>query len=189
MEARKARDDDDLEALRGQYYPFHRNFVGRCKTERSLESQVPRILSKHSNLDDIPDEWRGAVYQYLKNAASKKIRAVFREHIKHYTLIAEDLKVAKWEQDVKLVQKFNVKLIGCTTTGLAKYRGMIAALQPRTLLVEEAAQTLEGTIVGGMFESLEQLILVGDHEQLQAHCNISSLDKRRTTLLSLFSNA
>lgn len=69
------------------------------------------------------------------------------------------------------------KIIGCTTTGLAKYRGLIAAMQPRTLLIEEAAETLEGTIIAGMFDSLDQLILVGDHQQLQAHANIQALEK------------
>lgn len=50
-------------------------------------------------------------------------------------------------------------------------------MQPRTLLVEEAAETLEGTIIAGMFDSLQQLILVGDHQQLQAHANIPALEK------------
>ena len=44
------------------------------------------------------------------------------------------------------------------------------------MLIEEAAETLEGTIIAGMLDSLEQLILVGDHQQLQAHCNIRALE-------------
>ena len=187
MEARKARDDDDMEALKGRYHEYRRNFVGKYKTKRSLESQVPAILTKFPNLGDVPDDWRGAVYQYLKNEVSKKIREEFRAHMKLYCRITEDLKVAKWEQNVKLVRNLNIKLIGCTTTGLSKYRGVIAALQPRTLLIEEAAETLEGTVLAGMFESLQQLILVGDHEQLQAHCNISSLAEAPYNLaISLF---
>lgn len=39
---------------------------------------------------------------------------------------------------------------------------MISALQPRTILIEEAAETLEGTVIAGMVDSLQQLILVGD---------------------------
>ena len=76
----------------------------------------------------------------------------------------------------RLIKHLGIKVIACTTTGLSKYRGLLASLQPRTLLIEEAAQTLEGTIMAGMFESLEQLILVGDHQQLQAHCNVSALE-------------
>ena len=69
------------------------------------------------------------------------------------------------------------KVIGCTTTGLSKYRGLLAALQPRTLLIEEAAETLEGTVIAGMFDSLEHLILVGDHQQLQAHTQVQVLEQ------------
>lgn len=68
-------------------------------------------------------------------------------------------------------------MIGCTTTGLSKYRGLLAALQPRTLLIEEAAETMEGTVIAGMFDSLDQLILVGDHQQLQAHGNVGALER------------
>jgi helicase required for RNAi-mediated heterochromatin assembly 1 len=74
------------------------------------------------------------------------------------------------------MHRLGIKLVGCTTTGLSKYRGFLAALRPRTMLIEEAAEALEGTVVAGMLDSLEQLILVGDHQQLQAHCNIGALE-------------
>lgn len=75
-----------------------------------------------------------------------------------------------------MIKHLGIKVVGCTTTGLSKYRGLLAALQPRILLIEEAAETLEGTVMAGMFESLEQLILVGDHQQLQAHANVRPLE-------------
>jgi helicase required for RNAi-mediated heterochromatin assembly 1 len=75
-----------------------------------------------------------------------------------------------------LIKHLGIKLIGCTTTGLSKYRGLIAALESRTILIEEAAETLEGTVIAGMIDSLQQLILVGDHQQLQASCNVKSLE-------------
>ena len=79
---------------------------------------------------------------------------------------------------MKLLQHLGVKLIGCTTTGLSKYRGMIAAMKPRILLIEEAAETLEAMVMAGMLESLEHLVLVGDHRQLQAHCNVRALESQ-----------
>lgn len=39
-----------------------------------------------------------------------------------------------------------------------------------------AAETMEGTVIAGMFDSLERLVLVGDHKQLQAHCNVQALE-------------
>jgi helicase required for RNAi-mediated heterochromatin assembly 1 len=78
--------------------------------------------------------------------------------------------------NIRLIRHLQTKVIGCTTTGLAKYRGLLSALRPRTLLIEEAAETLEGKVIGGMMESVEHLILVGDHQQLQASCTIRALE-------------
>ena len=75
------------------------------------------------------------------------------------------------------MRHLDIKVIGCTTTGLSKYRGLISAMRPRTLLIEEAAETCEGMILGGLVETLEQLILVGDHQQLQARCNVRALEE------------
>src|SRR4051794_21451516 len=74
------------------------------------------------------------------------------------------------------MRHLGIKVVGCTTTGLSKYRGLLAALQPRILLVEEAAETLEGNVIAGMFDSIQHLILVGDHQQLQAHTNVMRLE-------------
>jgi helicase required for RNAi-mediated heterochromatin assembly 1 len=78
--------------------------------------------------------------------------------------------------NVRLIRHFGTKVIGCTTTGLSKYRGLISALRPRTLLIEEAAETLEGKVMGGLMASIEHLILVGDHQQLQAGCTVRALE-------------
>lgn len=83
----------------------------------------------------------------------------------------------EWQCNIQLINHLGSKVIGCTTTGLSKYRGLLAALKPRTLLIEEAAETLEGNVVAGMFESLQHLILVGDHKQLQAHANVQALEQ------------
>jgi len=75
-----------------------------------------------------------------------------------------------------MIHHLGIKVIGCTTTGLAKYRGLLSALRPRTLLIEEAAETLEGKVIGGLMESIEHLILVGDHQQLQAGCTVRAVE-------------
>jgi helicase required for RNAi-mediated heterochromatin assembly 1 len=85
--------------------------------------------------------------------------------------------IFKWVNNYKLIKFLGIKVIGCTTTGLSKYRGLLASLQPRTLLIEEAAKTLEANVMAGMLESLEQLILVGDHQQLQASATIQALQQ------------
>jgi AAA domain len=73
----------------------------------------------------------------------------------------------------KLDRKFNEKtsqilldkrIIGCTTTGAAKYREEIKAASADILLVEEAGEILESHILTALGEKTSQLILIGDHK-------------------------
>jgi len=79
---------------------------------------------------------------------------------------------------VRLIRHLGIKVIGCTTTGLSKYRALLSAVEARVLLIEEAAETLEGNVIGGLLDSIQQLILVGDHQQLRATCTIHALEQQ-----------
>jgi hypothetical protein len=57
-----------------------------------------------------------------------------------------------------------MKIIGCTTTAAAKYREEIKAASPDVLLVEEAGEILESHILTALPQSIEQMILIGDHK-------------------------
>ncbi len=184
MEAKRARDEDDIEALKGNYHGYRRQFV--AKTSRRISVDIKALLQRTLNLWDIPHSHRGAVYQYLKDEACKEQLKLFRQHLLLYEHDVEALKIIKWQSAVKLVKIKNIKLIGCTTTGLSKYRAFLAAVQPKTLLIEEASETLEGTVLAGMFDSIEHLVLVGGHKQLRARCNLDFLEVNYFLGISLF---
>ena len=59
------------------------------------------------------------------------------------------------------------RIIGCTTTGAAKYVQNIQAASPEILLVEEAGEILESHILTALGPRTEQAILIGDHKQLR----------------------
>ncbi|TFK48386.1 P-loop containing nucleoside triphosphate hydrolase protein [Heliocybe sulcata] len=63
------------------------------------------------------------------------------------------------------------RIIGCTTTGAAKYRQDIRAANADTLLVEEAGEILESHILTALSPKTQQLILIGDHKQLRPKVN------------------
>ena len=192
-----SRGGDDTEALRGTWIPFRQNFTGKYSGV-----VVERRILKYLNSQDlykIPLSHRGEVYRYFEMLQNAKMLKALRSILKEYQETVDSIRstkvsgsfnlnssevalcdrntdISKWLNDTRVVKYLGIKLIGCTTTGLSKYRGFLAALDPRTLLIEEAAETLEGKIMAGMIESLQQLILVGDHKQLQAHCSIESLE-------------
>lgn len=191
LEAEVAMKDDDYDdgadTLNGEYFSITEEFVGRRLYNGYTDRKIQCILDSTSNLWDIDQNVRGHIYRYLRRKLKKVQFESFQAHWNEYEKGTKIMKIARWEVDAALIKQGGIKLIGCTTTGLSKYRGLLAALKPRTLLVEEAAEALEGTVLAAAFESLEHLILVGDHKQLQASCNLRHLHKAPYNLgVSLF---
>ena len=54
-----------------------------------------------------------------------------------------------------------------TTNGAAKYSEMMRSLRPEVIVVEEAAEVTEASIVASLTKSTKHLILIGDHLQLR----------------------
>lgn len=57
-------------------------------------------------------------------------------------------------------------VIGGTVNGVLTELESIRSLKPRVLIVEEAAEVQEGHTLAALTESVEHLILIGDHKQL-----------------------
>lgn len=175
LEGEENAGDKEMEYFHGTKLMYLRKLTGRSHPGVD-DRKVKKLLSSNQNLYDIPMGMRGQIYRYWEKRLNKSILAKLKEQLRDYKSLMDEFRAVKWHNNVKLIRHLGIKAIGCTTTGLSKYRGLLAALQPRILLIEEAAETLEGTVMGGMFESLQQLILVGDHQQLQAHANLRALE-------------
>lgn len=133
------------------------------------------LLNDHSDLYEISHSERAMVLYYLKMQMRDRAARFAQQLLPAYKEVCETLKVNRWAGDVKMIKKEGIQIIGCTTTGLAKYRGLLAAMMPRIMLIEEAAETREANIAAAIFPSLEQLALVGDHQQLTPHVDIQLL--------------
>ncbi|CAO2653891.1 Nn.00g106240.m01.CDS01 [Neocucurbitaria sp. VM-36] len=179
-----AQDDDEKETLRGPVTLLCDNYTGRGGSLlTTLDIQV--LLQRTDDLTMIPVPDRGAIYNYFMREAKKLILAQVREIAKEYNQTVLQRKVGMWEEDVRILR--DARIIGCTTTGLSKYRALLSALRPRICLVEEAAETLEAPVTAACFPSLEHLILVGDHQQLRPHTQVRAFEDEPYYLnLSLF---
>eukprot|EP01071_Lankesteria_metandrocarpae_P006195 Lankesteria_metandrocarpae@DN4270_c0_g1_i1.p1 len=61
----------------------------------------------------------------------------------------------------------SVRIIGCTTTGAAKYKHLIDSVKPGVVIIEEAGEVLEAHVLTCLHESIKHLIMIGDHKQLR----------------------
>ncbi|OCL14621.1 P-loop containing nucleoside triphosphate hydrolase protein [Glonium stellatum] len=165
-----AKDDDDIEALKGPVTLLSDNYTGKL-TELMDDFKIRQLLEEQ-DLYKIHYRMRGPIYRYLQRRAKEVILIEFRQQARKYELYALQRRVGMWEQDSVLLKR--QKVIGMTTTGLSKYRALVASLNPKVILVEEAAETLEAPIAAACVPSLEHLILVGDHKQLRPHCQVKA---------------
>ena len=184
MEAeQKASADDEIEALKGIRVVFNEPWAGRIVKSLS-ETKIQEHL-KEDDLWEIPNTYRGTIYYSMRMEYVQKVTAKFRNLAARYAIAVRDVKISRWQNDVRYLSR--ARIIGCTTTGLSKYRALLSGLRPKVVMIEEAAETLEAYVTAACFDSLEHLILVGDHQQLRPHCNIQELEGHPYNLaVSLF---
>ena len=182
-----AKDDEDHDSLSGKTIPIADNFTCRRRDGRTeaKDFEEAKEALKEPDMWKISEAVRPALYRYLQTEAKKKILAVFRSKTKLFNECAAKRRIGNWEQDETILK--NQKVVGMTTTGFSKYRGLIAALEPKVVLIEEAAETLEAPIIVTCLPTLQHLILVGDHQQLRPHCHVKAHEDKPFYLnVSLF---
>ena len=170
----KLVEEEDQGSLRGPRLIFREPFTGN-KTIAVTEEAVQMELRKQ-DLWDISPEYRGPIYRYMQKLLKEAIRTKLRVIAIGYAKASQEARIGGWELDYNFLKQ--ARVIGMTTTGLSKYRGLLQALDPKVVLIEEAAETLEAPIAVACFNTLEHLILVGDHQQLRAHCNEEELAEK-----------
>ena len=77
-------------------------------------------------------------------------------------------------------------IIGLTTTGAAMNQGILRSVKPSVLMVEEAAEILEGQILSCFVDSIKQVILIGDHKQLRPQTDDRNFAERNNFNVSMF---
>ena len=175
-EDRRQFDDDEKDRLHGQFLPtkFHWTGVVKSKGKRWV-SKAAQLLREQDDLYQVEPEYRGMVYRYLRHQLMAKATKDLPNLLREYKKTCDNIKIKRGEDNVKMIKHKRIQVVGCTTTGLTKYRCLLAALKPKVLMVEEAAETREPNITSAIFPTLDQIILVGDHQQLVPHVDVREL--------------
>ena len=175
--------EEEIDALYGPFKSMKHNFRVRCPIGMP-EKEILKA-SRTQNVWDIPEHIRPAVYTRWHKVATAKIYEKVRKLNMDNQKAVLDFKIAKMERDSAILS--SAKLVGMTTTGLSKYRSLVASTRPKVVLIEEAAEALEGPTIIACMPTVQQLILVGDHKQLRGKCSVKELDDEPYNLnVSLF---
>ncbi|XP_071615637.1 NFX1-type zinc finger-containing protein 1 [Heliangelus exortis] len=131
---------------------------------------------------DLSSRWR--LYRLWLQTYQGLIRQRILQHEQQYQAAAERLTELRLQEDLCILKEAQV--VGMTTTGAAKYRQILQKVEPRIIIVEEAAEVLEAHIVTTLSKACQHLILIGDHQQLCPSANVYDLAKNFNLEVSLF---
>jgi len=122
-------------------------------------------------------EWRAQILADLEPALSE-FEKLNREIKEHHRLA-----------DVSLLR--DAACVGMTTTGAASMQALVQLMQPKIVVIEESAEVLESHILACLSPSVQHLMLIGDHKQLQpttSHFDLTRLFKLHVSLFERLIN-
>ncbi|RAH44654.1 P-loop containing nucleoside triphosphate hydrolase protein [Aspergillus brunneoviolaceus CBS 621.78] len=104
-----------------------------------------------------------------------------KAHLRVQTALHDHLETkASWDRirdEIALRCLKTADVIGVTSTGLARNLEMLRRLPSKVLVCEEAGEVLEAHLLTSLLPSLEQVILIGDHQQLRPQIQNHNLSR------------
>ncbi|KAJ6619746.1 P-loop containing nucleoside triphosphate hydrolase protein [Mycena sp. CBHHK59/15] len=167
--------DDDMTVIgkRGQAIPPDYLF------DQWVQGRDAGVFKGHSFVQESSAIWNMKIAA-RKSKQKEWKQAILEEQVERIAGVAREYNEAQAE----LMRKFSAntvavlqskRIIGCTTTAAAKYAESIQSASPGVLLVEEAGEILESHVLTALGPTTDQLILIGDHQQLRPKVNNYSL--------------
>ena len=160
-----------------------------CYTQQMKEGMKNKPMSERAaqSIQDITQlkstqKWSLYLYwvsQYLQECKQKVAR-----HVETYAAACEEYQQARTKLDYAVMRKTHV--VGMTTTGASKYHNILQKLRPKIIIFEEAAEVFESHIVTTLTASTQQIIMIGDHQQLRPKPNDYHLATDCNLEVSLF---
>ncbi|XP_058859424.1 NFX1-type zinc finger-containing protein 1-like, partial [Acipenser ruthenus] len=157
------------------------------RVKKELEKSSVMSEEEEKNTRDIwrlelSDRWRLYRLWLLRYQIEMRRKALQSEQA--YQNAADRLAEIRLREDLCILKE--ARVIGMTTTGAAKFRRVLQEVQPRLVIVEEAAEVLEAHTITTLSRACQHLILIGDHQQLRPSATVYELAKNFNLEVSLF---
>ncbi|XP_011886195.1 PREDICTED: NFX1-type zinc finger-containing protein 1 isoform X2 [Cercocebus atys] len=152
--------------------------TGEWQTQRNqkkkMKKRVKDELRKLNTMtaaeaDEIEDVWqldlssRWQLYRLWLQLYQADTRRKILSYERQYRTSAERMAELRLQEDLHILK--DAQVVGMTTTGAAKYRQILQKVEPRIVIVEEAAEVLEAHTIATLSKACQHLILIGDHQQ------------------------
>ena len=145
-------------------------------------SDYPPDMVVNSQIRSVNNLWsldKHQRLQFLYCILNEKTTSVYQE----LNDLIEQLQTLKnrkeeLEMNKKVEMLSQKKIIGVTITGASINHDLIHHIGPSVVIVEEAAEILEPSLLAALTPSIEHLILIGDHKQLRPQVDTYELCKK-----------
>ncbi|XP_050411923.2 NFX1-type zinc finger-containing protein 1 [Patella vulgata] len=164
--------------------------LSRKQKKTSRQQRKSNIRMAEEDVNDVDNIFaidtksRWQLYRYWVSKARTKVRQNVTHQCKEYLESCTAQKGVMLMKEKLILSEASV--IAMTTTGAAKYQHILQEINPRIIVIEEAAEVLEGHVIAALSEQCEHLILIGDHKQLRPNPNVHRLAKEFNLEISLF---
>ncbi|EFO84345.1 hypothetical protein CRE_20452 [Caenorhabditis remanei] len=172
--------------------------AGNCPVDENINKLVQEVKSmilstpplQQKELEDVkfifslarPKRW--ALYMHWCEEVRKMIVEILPQQISEYRAACKKMQEAMDRVDAEIMRM--PMIIGATTTGCSRLRPILERVEPRILIVEEAAEVLEAHIVSAMISSVEHCVMIGDHKQLRPNPAVHELGTEYGMQISMF---
>ncbi|KAI1806387.1 hypothetical protein F4811DRAFT_560463 [Daldinia bambusicola] len=139
----------------------------KWRNSGSLEGHPPRDITQliYADVWAMSLSERKRLYNHwLREIRDPLITEIINKY-KSYENTTEELEKVSRDVDLRCLHASDV--VGVTTTGLAKNLHLLQKLRCKVMLCEEAGEVLEAHTLTAFLPSVEQAILIGDHQQLR----------------------
>ena len=178
--AMNATKEGDWETVENKKNKWRKARFELGKTDCMSEQEVAKV----DDIMSLDFKQRWSLYRYWRKLFEKNLADKCEKRLKEYERLLRNYKELKFQQEKEVMHQ--AKVIGMTTSGAARYIQVLKDLKVKVVIIEEAAEVLEGHIVTSLSEHCQHLILIGDHKQLKPNPSVYALAKYYKLDLSLF---
>ena len=160
----KSLQHDDIIEFQGLHSTS--NVPRLFSTSKAFMAQLPQArLMNMMDLWELSSFDRVKYIQCLLLKNFEEPKQALEEALAEYQSISAARNELNAQHSIEVLQ--DKKIIGMTITGASIHRSLLSALKPAVVLVEEAAEVLEPQLIAALSQSVQHLILIGDHKQLR----------------------
>jgi hypothetical protein len=128
-------------------------------------------------------EQRWSLYLLWLTRLREYSRVEIRKEQTKYLELSNEYEELRNIEDLAIMR--NSRVVGMTTTCASRNHKLLRQLQPRVVIIEEAAEIFEAHVVTCLTEYCQHLILIGDHQQLRPNPSVYNLSVKYSLDVSL----